>query len=192
MICSTRCPCLGGCCVGLLIQCLRPIHVFRAQPFRLVGVGKNPDQLRMAQQTYLERLSPCNVGWCQDLLQAASLNLSSEAVGLLVERAAIGPVISGCTSASQKGCVGPGDGGFYRFRGFTPDGEAGGNQPNNNQLSGMRSGLNKMLMMPLDDAKYIDSSALCDTDGSSLPSTNAVTTVPSHVGCIPQHHADAC
>jgi hypothetical protein len=94
----------------------------------------------------------CNVGWCQDLLQAASLNLTAEATALLVDRAAIGPVIAGCKSANQKGCTQAGSGSF-RFRGFTPDGEAGGNQPNNNQLSGMRTGLNKMLMMPLDDPK---------------------------------------
>ena len=33
----------------------------------------------------------------------------------------------------------PGPHGSFRFRGFTPDGEAGGNQPNNNQLSGIIS-----------------------------------------------------
>ena len=63
-------------------------------------------------------------------------------------------MISGCASADQKGCTQTGAlHSSFRFRGFTPDGEAGGNQPNNNQLSGMRTGLNKMLLAPLDDAK---------------------------------------
>jgi hypothetical protein len=144
---------MGSAQLAAAMQNSENTELYAAQPFRLVGVGKDPDLLAVAQQTYFERLHPCNVGWCQDLLQAASLNLTDAATSLLIERAAIGPVISGCTSANQKGCTTAGSGGFFRFRGFTPDGEAGGNQPNNNQLSGMRTGLNKMLMMPLDDEK---------------------------------------
>lgn len=37
-------------------------------PFRLYGIGK-PTELALAQQTYIERHSPCNDGWCQDLIQ---------------------------------------------------------------------------------------------------------------------------
>ena len=143
-------PSLGSADLAAQKQNSENTELYCAQPFRLVGVGKDPEHLSMAQQTYVERTAPCNVGWCQDLLQAASLNLTAEATQLLIERAAIGPVISGCKNANQKGCVDAGHG-FFRFRGFTPDGEAGGNQPNNNQLSGMRTGLNKMLMAPLDD-----------------------------------------
>jgi hypothetical protein len=139
-------------------------ELYVVHPFRLIGVGKaanvgmsdqvgpGDNDLDMARQTYVERVQHCNVGWCQDLLQVASLGLVDEATELLVERAAIGPVVTGCKHVDQKGCTSKGTG-SYRFRGFTPDGEAGGNQPSNNQLSGMRTGLNKMLLLPLDDVK---------------------------------------
>ena len=44
--------------------------------------GKDEAQLAVARQTYLERVQHCNVGWCQDLLQAASLGLTKEATAL--------------------------------------------------------------------------------------------------------------
>ena len=39
-------------------------------PFRIFGIGK-PTDLSLAQQTYLERHSPCNDGWCQDVIQVS-------------------------------------------------------------------------------------------------------------------------
>ena len=56
-------------------------------PFRLFGIGK-PTDLSLAQQTYLERHSPCNDGWCQDVIQAAMLNLTDEAASMIAQRAA--------------------------------------------------------------------------------------------------------
>eukprot|EP01052_Picozoa_sp_SAG31_P029884 SAG31_NODE_3012_length_4788_cov_2.735125_3_plen_366_part_00 len=104
-------------------------ELYAVQPFRLIGIGKDAGNLSIARQSYFERLTHCNVGWCQDLLQAAALGLVNESKALLAERAAIGPVISGCRVANQEGCTQMGTSyGSFRFRGFTPDGEAGGNQ----------------------------------------------------------------
>jgi hypothetical protein len=46
--------------------------MYVAHPFRLYGVGKDTD-ITLAQQAYAERHSPCNDGWCQDIIQAAML-----------------------------------------------------------------------------------------------------------------------
>jgi hypothetical protein len=147
-------PALGSAQLAAQKQNSENTELYSVQPFRLIGTGKDAANLSLARQTYFERATHCNIGWCQDLLQAASLGLVNESQALLAERAAIGPVISGCASADQKGCTQTGAlHSSFRFRGFTPDGEAGGNQPNNNQLSGMRTGLNRMLLAPLDDAK---------------------------------------
>lgn len=74
---------------------LYPVH-----PFRLFGVGK--PNLALAVNTYLHRPFPCNKGWCQDILDAAMLGLTTEAE-LLVQQRALAP---------------PADG--WRFPGFAP------------------------------------------------------------------------
>ena len=75
-------------------------ELYVAHPFRLYGVGK--PGLALAQQTYSERHSPCNDGWCQDIIQAAMLNLTNDAANYLAQRA---------TAATAKG---------FRFKGFAP------------------------------------------------------------------------
>ena len=122
-------PALGSVALAAQRQNSENTELYPVQPFRLIGVGKDAGNLSLARQTYFERLTHCNIGWCQDLLQAASLGLTNESQSLLVERAAIGPVISGCQVAGQEGCTQAAlVHGSFRFRGFTPDGEAGGNQ----------------------------------------------------------------
>lgn len=64
----------------------------------IYGYGK--PKIGDAQQAYVERHSPCNDGWCQDIIQAAMLNMTNEAASQLVARAA----------ASNHG--------GYRFEGF--------------------------------------------------------------------------
>ena len=64
-------------------------QLYMAHPFRIFGTGKS--DLSVAQQTYLERPSPCNDGWCQDIIFAAMLNLTDEATTQLVSRAEQGP-----------------------------------------------------------------------------------------------------
>lgn len=46
-------------------------EMYVAHPFRLFGVGKTGGGLdiSLAQQAYAERHSPCNDGWCQDIIQ---------------------------------------------------------------------------------------------------------------------------
>jgi hypothetical protein len=132
-------PSLGSKAIQALKRNMENTELYSVQPFRLAGVGK--PNLDLARQTYAERTSVCNTGWCQDNIQAATLGLTDEAARMLVERAAIGPQATASTGN-----------GYFRFRGYTPDGEAGELQVNNNQLSGMRTGLNHMLMLPVDDA----------------------------------------
>lgn len=121
-------PAIGSAALAGQRQNSENTELYSIQPFRLYGVGK--PGLSLARQTYAERLSHCNIGWCQDIIQAASLGLMDEATDLLIERAAIGPVISGCLVGGQAGCTkwDPKGHGSFRFRGFTPDAEAGGNQ----------------------------------------------------------------
>jgi hypothetical protein len=46
----------------------------------------------LAQQAYAERHSPCNDGWCQDIIQAAMLNMTDAAALQLAGRASASPV----------------------------------------------------------------------------------------------------
>ena len=62
-----------------------------AHPFRLYGIGKTTD-ITLAQQAYEERHSPCNDGWCQDIIQAAMLNMTDAAALQLAGRASASPV----------------------------------------------------------------------------------------------------
>jgi hypothetical protein len=63
---------------------LYPVH-----PFRVFMLGK-PD-LDVAQETYRLRPHPCNDGWCQDVIDAAMLNLTVEAYLQVAQRAAAKP-----------------------------------------------------------------------------------------------------
>jgi len=103
--------------------------LYMTHPFRIFGLGK-PD-LALAQQTYVERPNPCNDGWCQDIIQAAMLNMTSEASAQLAARAAAAPA---------KG---------FRFGGFAQHYQD--YEPSLDHFAFMRTGLNYMLMTPLDD-----------------------------------------
>ncbi len=105
--------------------------LYSAHPFRIYGVGK-PD-LTLAQQTYEERPFPCNDGWCQDIIQAAMLNLTDDATAQLIQRASAG---------AAKG---------FRFPGFAAHYQD--YEPSLDHYGFMRTGLDYMLMAPLDDAK---------------------------------------
>ena len=49
--------------------------------------ASGPRLLCSAQQAYAERKFKCNDGWCQDIIQAAILNMTSEAASQLAARA---------------------------------------------------------------------------------------------------------
>jgi alpha-L-fucosidase 2 len=113
-------------------------EMYVAHPFRLFGVGKTkmpdgaaPSDITLAQQAYAERHSPCNDGWCQDIIQAAMLNMTDEAALQLAGRAAAPPA---------KG---------FRFRGFAAHYQD--YEPSLDHFGFMRTGLDYMLMAPMDD-----------------------------------------
>jgi hypothetical protein len=103
--------------------------LYTVHPFRLYGLGK-PD-LATAQATYADRPSPCNSGWCQDVVDAAMLNMTAEAASMVAQRA---------TQTSE-----------FRWSGY-----AGHNQdyePSEDHFGFMRTAMHYMLLSPLDDAK---------------------------------------
>jgi hypothetical protein len=106
-------------------------ELYVAHPFRVYGIGK--PGLAEGQQTYAERKFPCNDGWCQDIIQAAMLNLTAEATSQLTQRAAAS------------------DHGGYRFEGFA--GHYQDYEPSLDHYGFMRTGLDYMLMAPKDDEK---------------------------------------
>lgn len=103
---------------------LYPVH-----PFRLFGVGK--PGLDTAQKTYAHRRHPCNDGWCQDVIDAAMLNMTDDAMKQVAGRAAV-------TS-------------MFRFPGFA--GHMQDYEPSLDHFSFMRTAMHYMLLAPLDDAK---------------------------------------
>jgi alpha-L-fucosidase 2 len=107
-------------------------EMYIAHPFRLFGVGK-PTDLNLAQQTYAERHNPCNDGWCQDIIQAAMLNLTEDAAAMLAQRAAAT------------------DHGGFRFEGFA--GHYQDFMPSLDHYGFMRTGIDYMLMSTVDDEK---------------------------------------
>lgn len=105
-------------------------QLYSVHPFRIFGTGKA--NLSLAQQTYHERPSPCNDGWCQDIIFAAMLNLTSEAAAQLSARAAAQPAAG------------------FRFGGFAAHYQD--YEPSLDHFAFMRTGLDYMLISPLDDA----------------------------------------
>lgn len=103
-------------------------------PFRQYAVGK--PQLAIGQATYAHRPHPCNHNWCQDVADAAMLNLSTDAAAQVLARANAPPLSSSDGPA--------------RFRGFSQHYED--YSPAADHLSMMRIALHEMLLGKLDDA----------------------------------------
>ena len=70
-------------------------------PFRQYAAGK-PD-LAVGQATYAHRPHPCNHNWCQDVADAAMLNLSTDAATQVVARAVANPMASADAAARFRG-----------------------------------------------------------------------------------------
>eukprot|EP00040_Diaphanoeca_grandis_P035429 m.222904 g.222904 ORF g.222904 m.222904 type:complete len:925 (-) comp33386_c2_seq2:269-3043(-) len=109
--------------------------LYMAHPFRVFGIGKDTN-FTLAQQTYIERHTPCNKGWCQDVIHAAMLNISDNVKGG-----------SAATQVAQRASAT--DHGGFRFEGFA--GHYQDFEPSLDHYGFMRTGLNYMLMAPLDD-----------------------------------------
>jgi len=103
--------------------------LYAVHPFRTYGWGKA--NLSEAQATYNSRPSPCNDGWCQDVIQAAMLNLTDDAAKMVAARAAAAPA---------KG---------FRFPGFAAHYQDFA--PSLDHWAFMRTAVNYMLLTPLED-----------------------------------------
>eukprot|EP00937_MAST-01D_sp_MAST-1D-sp2_P000388 g388.t1 len=102
--------------------------LYTVHPFRLYGLGK--DGLATAQATYADRPNPCNAGWCQDVIDAAMLNLTDDAASMVAARAAV-------TSE-------------FRWAGYAPHEQD--YEPSADHFGFMRTAMHYMLLGPLDDA----------------------------------------
>jgi Domain of unknown function (DUF5703) len=103
-------------------------ELYTVHPFRLYQLGQ--PNLQLAQDTYTVRRFPCNVGWCQDVIFAAMLNLTSEAASQVAQRAAVAPA-SG-----------------FRFPGFAQHYQDF--EPSLDHFNFMRTAMHYMLLQPLE------------------------------------------
>jgi len=101
--------------------------LYTVHPFRLFGAGKGG--LATARATYVDRQFSCNVGWCQDVVDAAMLGLTQDASAMVRERA---------QATSQ-----------YRFSGFAQKYQD--YSPSADHFGFMRTSMHYMLLSPLDD-----------------------------------------
>ena len=53
--------------------------------------GRSHARSPTARCRYAKRPSPCNNGWCQDVIDAAMLNLTDDAIQQVISRASAGP-----------------------------------------------------------------------------------------------------
>jgi len=97
-------------------------ELYVVHPYRIVTA----ETKQQAINSYNLRKFKCNDGWCQDLMNAALLGLTNEAMNQVVARAR----------------TGPSDG--YRFPGFMPRFQD--YQPSSDHLSNMNSALQWMLL----------------------------------------------
>jgi len=97
-------------------------ELYVVHPYRVV----TSETKQAAIASYNARKFPCNSGWCQDIMDAALLGLTAEAMKQVVERARTGPA----------------DG--YRFSGFMPHMQD--YEPSADHLSNMNNALQWMLL----------------------------------------------
>merc|ERR1711871_1914588 len=103
------------------------VNLYPVHPFRLYGTGKA--NLKLAQDTFRHRRSPFNDGWCQDVVDAAMLNLTSDAIEMVVQRA----------KAKSK----------FRWPGFAAHYQD--YEPSSDHFDFQRVAMHYMLLSPLDD-----------------------------------------
>ena len=105
-------------------------ELYTVHPYRLYGVGKA--NLSLAQATYRHRRFPCNNGWCQDIVDAAMLNLTDETARQIQDR----------TLAEYRAEE-------FRFPGFAA--HLQDFEPSLDHYTTLRTAVNYMLLSPLDD-----------------------------------------
>ena len=62
-------------------------ELYTVHPYRRIQYGCKHCDVSLGINTYKERRFPCNVGWCQDVVDAALLGMKSEAGALVIDRA---------------------------------------------------------------------------------------------------------
>jgi hypothetical protein len=69
------------------------VALYTIHPFRLTGVNRTTPlpalNLTVAINTYNARPFPCNVGWCQDVIDAAYLGIVADAAAMVVDRLSV-------------------------------------------------------------------------------------------------------
>jgi len=105
-------------------------ELYAVHPYRLFTSATSA-KLDIAINSYKRRQFKCNDGWCQDIMVAALLGQTSEAMSQVVSRANTKPE--------------PG----YRFPGFMPHFQDFA--PSGDHLSNMNSALQWMLLQPADN-----------------------------------------
>ena len=94
---------MGACRSNSSLTCLLPadswvhdsrnsenVELYCVWPYALYGLGLSSD-IAVAINNYHERPFPCNDGWCQDVVDAALLGLTSDAAKLILDRAKYAP-----------------------------------------------------------------------------------------------------
>jgi len=97
-------------------------ELYVLHPYRVV----TPTTKQMAINSYNIRTFKCNQGWCQDIMNAALLGLTTETMSQVVDRANTGPATG------------------YRFPGFMPHFQD--YEPSSDHLSNMNTALQWMLV----------------------------------------------
>ena len=101
-------------------------ELYVVHPFRLYAYGMSDADLAVAKLTYANRRHPCNDGWCQDIMDAAILGITDDAMKMVVQRARAAP---------QSG---------WRFTGFAAHDQD--YEPSVDHLNTMRTALHYMLV----------------------------------------------
>jgi len=101
-------------------------ELYAVHPYKLYTVAQSAQHNKPAITSYYARIHKCNQGWCQDIMNAALLGLTSEAQQQVVERAKTAPAQG------------------YRFPGFMPHFQDF--PPSGDHLSNLNSALQWMLL----------------------------------------------
>eukprot|EP01084_Bolivina_argentea_P288101 494450_1 len=104
-------------------------ELYTIHPFKMYSFLSNSSDLELAINTYKKRRFPCNINWCQDIMDAAILGLTTDAKNMLVGRA--------------KNGKGPCP---WKWWGFYCKQSGDNNIPNDNHIEWMRSAVHYMLI----------------------------------------------
>ena len=117
-------------------------ELYTVHPFKMYSFLSNASDLELAINTYQKRRFPCNINWCQDILDAAILGITSDAKKMLIERA--------------KNGKGPCP---WKWWGFYCKQNGANNVANDNHIEWMRSSIHYMLI-GTNDNNYLNDNVI--------------------------------